>query len=74
MQPPLDQIWFILELLTFSKALARAVYSRKSIALLDDVFSQLDAHTSANIVNKLIGPNGLYRQWGTTVLLTTSSG
>lgn len=65
---------FIFKFLTFYKALARAVYSRRSIALLDDVFSQLDAHTSASIVSKLLGPDALYRQWGITVLLTTSSG
>ncbi|KAK4206285.1 ABC transporter-like protein 2 [Rhypophila decipiens] len=54
-------------------ALARAVYSRKRIALLDDVFSQLDADTSGIITSRLIGPNGLFRRWGTTVILTSSS-
>ncbi|KXJ87085.1 ABC transporter [Microdochium bolleyi] len=54
-------------------ALARAVYSRKKIALLDDVFSQLDASTQALIARSLLGPYGLFRRWGTTVLLSTSS-
>ncbi|KAM7186181.1 ABC transporter [Rhypophila sp. PSN 637] len=54
-------------------ALARAVYSRKRIALLDDVFSQLDADTSGIITSRLIGPNGLFRRWETTVILTSSS-
>ena len=32
-------------------SLARAVYSRASILLLDDVLSAVDAHTSAHIVS-----------------------
>ncbi|KAK4168151.1 ABC transporter [Cladorrhinum sp. PSN259] len=54
-------------------ALARAVYSRHKIAILDDVFSQLDVSTQHNIAHSLLGPDGLFRRWGTTVVMTASS-
>ncbi|KAK0624550.1 P-loop containing nucleoside triphosphate hydrolase protein [Bombardia bombarda] len=54
-------------------ALARAVYSRKNITFLDDVFSQLDANTQLNIARRLLGPNGIFRRWGITVVMSTSS-
>lgn len=53
--------------------MARAVYSRNKIAILDDVFSQLDASTQINIAEKLLGPDGLLRRWDTTVVMTASS-
>jgi ABC-type multidrug transport system ATPase subunit len=39
-------------MLTFSVSLARAVYSRASTIVLDDVISAVDAHTSQHIINK----------------------
>ncbi|KAK3987100.1 ABC transporter [Cladorrhinum sp. PSN332] len=54
-------------------ALARAVYSRNKIAVLDDVFSQLDVNTQQNIAQRLLGPDGLFLRWGTTVVMTASS-
>ncbi|TEA15049.1 ABC transporter atnG [Colletotrichum sidae] len=53
-------------------ALARAVYSRKKLLLLDDVFSGLDNSTSKAVFQRLLGPNGLIRQAGMTVLLATN--
>ncbi|KAI4853346.1 putative ABC transporter [Aureobasidium sp. EXF-8845] len=52
-------------------ALARAVYARKDIILLDDVFSALDTNTKEAIYSRLLGPHGLLRELGTTILLVT---
>ncbi|KAH0274733.1 putative ABC transporter, partial [Aureobasidium melanogenum] len=54
-------------------ALARAVYARRDIMLLDDVLSALDVNTEEVIVHRLLGPKGLLRKFGTTVLLVTHS-
>ncbi|KAJ6444580.1 ABC multidrug transporter [Purpureocillium lavendulum] len=54
-------------------ALARAVYSRPEIALFDDVFSGLDNHTASRVLKNLFSPAGLFKKWGTTVLLATQS-
>ncbi|GAB1196308.1 hypothetical protein APSETT444_005577 [Aspergillus pseudonomiae] len=55
-------------------ALARAVYARKDIIVLDDVFSSLDATTEEHIFQCLIGTHGLLRSIGSTILLASSSG
>lgn len=39
--------------------------------ILDDVLSALDATTEGQIVDRLIGPKGLFKELGTTVLLIT---
>ncbi|EQB48595.1 ABC transporter [Colletotrichum gloeosporioides Cg-14] len=52
-------------------ALARAIALRKEIVLLDDVFSALDRATRQQISTRLLGPEGLLRRLGTTVLFTT---
>ncbi|KAK2757241.1 hypothetical protein FQN54_004755 [Arachnomyces sp. PD_36] len=54
-------------------ALARAVYSRKGVLILDDVFSGLDTTTENQIFHNLIGADGLLRETGTTILLASSS-
>lgn len=53
------------------QALARSVYARCSLVILDDVLSALDANTARHIVESLIGPNGLFKKLGTTVVLIT---
>ena len=63
-----------LDSLTRLQALARAVYARCEIVLLDDSFSALDGKTENCIVNNLLGPGGLFRQMRTTVFLITNSG
>ncbi|OJK00394.1 hypothetical protein ASPACDRAFT_52107 [Aspergillus aculeatus ATCC 16872] len=54
-------------------ALARAVYARKDIVILDDVFSSLDATTEDHIFHHLLGAHGLLRSIGSTVILASSS-
>ncbi|KAE9373193.1 putative multidrug resistance protein [Stipitochalara longipes BDJ] len=54
-------------------ALARCVYARRDIVVLDDVLSALDARTEQTVVDRLLGESGLFRQLGTTVLLVTHS-
>ncbi|KAL7938200.1 P-loop containing nucleoside triphosphate hydrolase protein [Trichoderma chlorosporum] len=54
-------------------ALARAVYSRPRIALFDDIFSGLDNATSQRIFRNLFSSAGLFRRWGTTIVLATQS-
>ncbi|KAG8737179.1 hypothetical protein FRC10_008487 [Ceratobasidium sp. 414] len=49
-------------------ALARAVYSRTQVVLLDDILSAVDSHTAKDIVNQcLLGPLMAHR----TVVLVT---
>jgi ATP-binding cassette subfamily C (CFTR/MRP) protein 1 len=52
--------------------LARALYSRKDILILDDVFSGLDNTTSRTVFQRLLGPAGLLRLNRNTVILATS--
>ncbi|KAJ0328741.1 hypothetical protein COL922a_013065 [Colletotrichum nupharicola] len=43
-------------------ALARAVYSRQKIIVLDDVFSGMDAHTAKHVSTCLLGTDGLLHE------------
>ncbi|KAK2760146.1 ABC multidrug transporter [Colletotrichum kahawae] len=52
-------------------ALARALYARKQIAIFDDVLSGLDATTKVKVFERAMGPQGLFRQSGCTVVLCT---
>lgn len=56
------------------KALARSIYSRKPILLLDDVFSALDNTTARLVFKRLLGEDGILRKSGATVVLATCSG
>jgi len=55
-------------------AIARAVYSRKPIAIFDDVFSGLDKVTEQIIFTQVFGKEGLLRKNGTTIILATHAG
>lgn len=50
-------------------SLARAVYSRADVYLLDDPLSAVDSHVGKHIFDKVIGPNGMMA--GKTRLLVT---
>ncbi|KAI7765995.1 hypothetical protein LZL87_001108 [Fusarium oxysporum] len=52
-------------------AIARALYSRKPVAIFDDVFSGLDKVTEQIIFTRVFGKDGLLRNNGTTVILAT---
>ncbi|KAH0281060.1 P-loop containing nucleoside triphosphate hydrolase protein, partial [Aureobasidium melanogenum] len=52
-------------------ALARAVYARTAVVLLDDIFSALDAKTEQLVFERLLSERGLFRKNNTTVILAT---
>ncbi|KAJ5085131.1 hypothetical protein N7532_009902 [Penicillium argentinense] len=52
-------------------SLARAVYSRASVVILDDVFSGLDTRAVAAISSRLFATDGHFKQAGRTVILAT---
>ncbi|GAQ10891.1 hypothetical protein ALT_8212 [Aspergillus lentulus] len=54
-------------------ALARAVYARKDIVILDDAFSGLDASTEDYVFHSLVGIHGLLRKINSTVIVASSS-
>ncbi|KAJ5158845.1 ABC transporter integral membrane type 1 [Penicillium coprophilum] len=54
-------------------ALARAVYARRKIIILDDALSGLDATTENHIFHSLLGPRGLLRATESSVIITSSS-
>jgi ABC-type multidrug transport system fused ATPase/permease subunit len=53
------------------QALARAVYARRAVIILDDVLSAVDAKTENVIVDRLLGVNGIFKTLGSTVILAT---
>ncbi|KAH0284042.1 putative ABC transporter, partial [Aureobasidium sp. EXF-3399] len=55
------------------KALARAVYSQRSLVLLDDSLSALDNHTRSTVISRLFSRTGIFRKLGFTVVLTAHS-
>ncbi|KYK59812.1 hypothetical protein DCS_00946 [Drechmeria coniospora] len=52
-------------------AIARAVYSRRPIAIFDDVFGVLDSETQRHVFDHVFGPRGLLKSQNTTVILAT---
>ncbi|ETS81268.1 hypothetical protein PFICI_06270 [Pestalotiopsis fici W106-1] len=54
-------------------SIARALYSRKKLAILDDVFSGLDSATEDSVFRGVFGRDGLFKKIGTTVILATHS-
>ena len=56
------------------QALARAVYSRKHIIVMDDTLSALDEATAQAISRRLLSDRGILRTLGTTVVFATNDG
>lgn len=52
-------------------AVARAIYARKEIAIFDDVLSGLDPTTKEHVFEQALGPDGLLRRMGCSVILCT---
>lgn len=55
------------------QSIARALYSRKKLAILDDVLSGLDSATEDSVFRHVFGRDGLFKRIGTTVILATHS-
>ncbi|EEA22217.1 hypothetical protein TMatcc_008346 [Talaromyces marneffei ATCC 18224] len=54
-------------------ALARAVYAKRKLVILDDPISGLDTATENHIWHSLMGKSGIWRKMQVTVLMTSSS-
>ncbi|KAK8054682.1 hypothetical protein PG994_009749 [Apiospora phragmitis] len=54
-------------------SIARAIYARKLLAILDDVLSGLDAVTKEHVFRRVFGRDGLFRKSGTSVVLAIHS-
>lgn len=54
-------------------ALARALYVKTKLVVLDDIFSGLDANTEDQISRRVFGRNGLLRKRNATTVLCTNS-
>ncbi|KAK6212798.1 hypothetical protein LQW54_004887 [Pestalotiopsis sp. IQ-011] len=54
-------------------ALARVVYSRPEIIILDDVLSALDPNTEAHVADMLLGPNARYLPMADKILVLANS-
>lgn len=52
-------------------SVARALFSRKKIAVFDDVLSGLDPVTRETVLTRVFGPTGLIRELGITAVLAT---
>lgn len=57
--------------MAFSQSLARAIYSRQRIIVLDDVFSGLDPTTAMEVSSMLFGARSYFRNSGITVVMAT---
>ncbi|GJN68101.1 hypothetical protein PLICBS_002144 [Purpureocillium lilacinum] len=53
-------------------SIARAVYARRALVILDDVFSGLDANTEDVVFENLLGNSGILRKANMTVVLASS--
>lgn len=53
-------------------ALARAIYARKPLVVLDDIFSALDRLTARSVFRRCFGPFGLLRTSQTAVIMTST--
>jgi ABC-type multidrug transport system fused ATPase/permease subunit len=54
-------------------SLARALYARKPVVVVDDVLSGLDKTTEKLVFSRVFGRNGLLRQMQCTIVLATHS-
>ncbi|PYI14768.1 hypothetical protein BO99DRAFT_437010 [Aspergillus violaceofuscus CBS 115571] len=58
--------------LILGPAMARAVYARKELFVLDDCFSALDPQTEGKVAQRLLGPQGMMRENGQTVVVASN--
>ena len=55
-------------------ALARALYSRIPMLVLDDIFSGLDVGSLRHIVKNVFGPSGIAKRLSLTIIMATQYG
>jgi len=53
------------------QALARAVYNRRPVVILDDILKGLDADTYTKCFSAILGREGLLRRNRTAIILAT---
>jgi ABC-type protease/lipase transport system fused ATPase/permease subunit len=63
-----------LTILRFHQALARALYSKSPLLILDDVWSGLDSENARLIEENIFGDNGYCRKAGLSVIITAHAG
>lgn len=51
--------------------MARALFRKADIYLIDDPLSAVDAHVQSHLFNKCLGPNGFLAQQNATRILVT---
>lgn len=56
------------------QSLARALYSKPDLLILDDIFSGLDNTTEQNLFTRVFGPDGIIRRLNLTTVLATHAG
>lgn len=54
--------------------MARAIYARPSLLVLDDIFGPLDGVTSRIVFQRVLGRAGLARRLGIAAVLVTTAG
>ncbi|KAJ5524996.1 ABC transporter [Penicillium frequentans] len=54
-------------------ALARAIYSRTEVIILDDIFAGLDPKNLSSLSTQLLGNNGYLRKAGKTIIIATQN-
>lgn len=54
-------------------SIARALYAKPQIAILDDILSGLDPRTAHELTQSVFGPRGLFRELETAVVLTSQT-
>lgn len=70
----LNRVKLFTHFLTSVQALARALYSREAVLVLDDVLTGLDRETEKCILDSVFASPGLVKRMGLTVVLATNSG
>jgi ABC-type bacteriocin/lantibiotic exporter with double-glycine peptidase domain len=66
------EIHKIIHLTRFLQVLARAIYSRRRVIVLDDVLAGLDNRIARILFHRVFGASGILKQCGITAILATN--
>lgn len=55
------------------QTLARAIYSKAEVIVLDDIFAGLDPENLSGLSTQLLSNNGYFREAGKTVIIATQN-